>query len=705
MNKTNNKQIAVVVLPTYNERDNISRLLCAILEQKYRLTNIDLHILVVDDSSPDGTAEIVKNFQESNINVHLLSDLKKEGLGAAYIRGFTYAIETLNADIVVEMDADFSHNPCDLPRLITEISNGNDFVIGSRYVAGGSIPKNWSVLRRANSKFGNILARHVAGLGKIKDCTGGFRAIKTDLIKSIDLTSLGVKGYAFQISLLHAALKKRAKVVEIPIHFTDRVYGQSKIRLTDISEFMINTFELRFPALGYVGIFLKSLVAGIFLGGILIWIHLYIGFNINLLVLLLSILMILQGSFTLWWMLYAWNHPESVEKNKSPKKFINPSLSFTAIVPARHEEKVIGQTIEALSNINYPESLKEAIIVCKYDDNKTIAKIQQTIESIGKTNIKLAVFSDSQTNKPHALNVGLSKATNDVVVVFDAEDEPNRDIYQVANTVMKEKNVDVLQSGVQLMNFRSTWFSTLNVLEYFFWFKSTLHFFANAGIIPLGGNTVFFNKEKLNSVSGWDENCLTEDADIGIRLSIKNAKMQIVYDEEHVTKEESPLELAGFIKQRTRWSQGFLQILQKANWLELKSTKSKILASYILLSPILQTLFFLYIPFSIFIIIYFKLPVWIVMLSIIPLYILLIQLVTFNIGLYLFTKDYKYKYPFWMPFKILITFFPFQFILGLSSVRAVLRLIANNNAWEKTNHVNAHRDYRPIINLQNNYVQ
>lgn len=691
MHKQTNKQIVAVVLPTYNERDNISKLLDAILEQKFLLRNTDLHILVVDDNSPDRTAEIVEKYQISNKEIHLLKNSKKEGLGAAYIRGFAYVIENLNADILVEMDADFSHNPLDLPRLITEVLKGNDFVIGSRYIEGGSIPNDWSILRRVNSKLGNIIAQKVAGLGQIRDCTGGFRAIKTDLIKEIDLVKLGVKGYAFQISILNAALKKHAKVVEIPIHFTDRKFGQSKISVFDILEFLINTLELRFARLFNLGVILKTLTAGFFLGFLLFIAYISIGFNVNLAVLLLSLVMILQGSFTLWWMLYAWNHPESVEKNKSPRKFISPFFSFTAIVPARHEEKVIGHTIEALSRINYPEHLKEVIIVCRYDDHDTIFRVQQTIEKIGKRNVKIAVFNDSQTSKPHALNVGLNNAANDVVVVFDAEDEPNTNIYHVANTVMKENNVDVLQSGVQLMNYRSTWYSTLNVLEYFFWFKSTLHFFASSGIIPLGGNTVFFKKEKLKSVSGWDENCLTEDADIGIRLNISNARMQIVYDEEHVTREESPLNLGGFIKQRTRWNQGFLQIFQKAQWIEIKSVRAKILASYILLSPIFQTLFFMYIPFSIFIIIYFKLPIWIVMLSIIPFYILIIQLVSFNIGLYLFTRDYNYKYPLWMPFKILLTFFPFQFILGLSSARAVLRLVSNNNVWEKTQHSNTHR--------------
>jgi dolichol-phosphate mannosyltransferase len=132
----------------------------------------DVRILVVDDTSPDGTAMIVKKHKSFGKKIYLLQDCPKEGLGAAYVRGFTYAIKKLKADIVIEMDADFSHNPADLPRLIREVVDGNDFVIGSRYVSGGSIPKDWSIMRKVNSKFGNILARYIGGLKEVKDCKG-----------------------------------------------------------------------------------------------------------------------------------------------------------------------------------------------------------------------------------------------------------------------------------------------------------------------------------------------------------------------------------------------------------------------------------------------------------------------------------------------------------------------------------------------------
>lgn len=170
---------------------------------------------------------------------------EKKGLGAAYARGFAYALETLRADVVMEMDADFSHKPVDVPRLIAGIQAGADFVIGSRYVRGGSIPKEWGLWRRWNSRGGNIVARYVAGLSKVKDCTAGFRAIRADLLSELDLGSINVQGYAFQIALLHRALVNGGKVVEIPVDFIDRENGESKLGVRDIIEFIMNAWWIR----------------------------------------------------------------------------------------------------------------------------------------------------------------------------------------------------------------------------------------------------------------------------------------------------------------------------------------------------------------------------------------------------------------------------------------------------------------------------
>ena len=194
----------IIIIPTYNECDTIGDLIKALLDQFKRLPH-DLHILVVDDNSPDGTADVVRSAQVGNDNVHLLTG-EKAGLGAAYMRGMIHALRVLRADVVFQMDADFSHKPEDIPRLLSEIEAGADFVIGSRYVTGGSVPKEWNLLRRLNSMGGNLAARYIAGIPQIRDCTAGFRAIRASLLRRIDFNNLRVQGYAFQVALLHAAV-------------------------------------------------------------------------------------------------------------------------------------------------------------------------------------------------------------------------------------------------------------------------------------------------------------------------------------------------------------------------------------------------------------------------------------------------------------------------------------------------------------------
>src|SRR5687768_16568853 len=231
----------VLILPTYNERDNIGNMIEALQAQE---SQHDISILVVDDSSPDGTAEVVRMKQAIYPNVHLLMG-QKAGLGAAYIRGMIYAMDTLHADVVFEMDADFSHKPEDVPRLMAALDQGADFVIGSRYVKGGSIPKEWGLLRRMNSLGGNIVGRYLAGLYKIHDCTAGFRAIKTSLLRKVAFDELRVQGYAFQVALLHKVVSLGAIVKEVPVDFVDRTEGESKLGISDIVEFILNAWWIR----------------------------------------------------------------------------------------------------------------------------------------------------------------------------------------------------------------------------------------------------------------------------------------------------------------------------------------------------------------------------------------------------------------------------------------------------------------------------
>ena len=241
--KYKEKNLAIVI-PTYNEKENIGILIPQIVDVLKRNSVAEGgNIVVVDDNSPDGTSEVVKEFMKRYKNVFLLNRNAKSGLGSAYVAGFKYALDKLGADIIFEMDGDHSHDPNDIGRFLDELRNGYNVIVGSRYIKGGNIPE-WGFYRRLISKGGNFFARSVAGI-PIHDCTSGYRAIKASLLGEIDLDELNVDGYAFQISLLHALLDRNAKVKEIPIVFGERGSGESKLGNGDIKEFFITSFRLR----------------------------------------------------------------------------------------------------------------------------------------------------------------------------------------------------------------------------------------------------------------------------------------------------------------------------------------------------------------------------------------------------------------------------------------------------------------------------
>lgn len=412
---------------------------------------------------------------------------------------------------------------------------------------------------------------------------------------------------------------------------------------------------------------------------------------LTLTVLLMSIILISQGLFTLIWMLYAWENPKEAKKHASPATYIPPALSFTALVPARNEETVLGDTIRAVANIRYPERLKETIVLIREDDMPTIRAAQAAIGSLNLPNVTLRIFGGETINKPFALNLGLRYASGDVIAVFDAEDEPNAELYHIVNTVMHTERADVIQSGVQLMNYRSTWFSVFGVLEYFFWFKSGLHFFTNIGkVTPLGGNTVFAKRQWLREVDGWDDTCLTEDADLGIRLTAKGARTRVIYDERHVTQEETAPTTMECLRQRTRWNQGFIQIFKKGTWRTLTDSQ-KVTALYVLLSPALQAVLTLSVPFAVYIAFTQKLPIATSILSFFPFSLLMLQLLLYIVGLREFTAAYRLPFNVTDIVRVLVFFYPYQMLLMFSSFRAFARELTGVAAWEKTLHVNAHR--------------
>lgn len=208
------------------------------------IKNWNFQILIIDDNSPDNTAIIVEELRKKHSNLHLITDEKK-GLGQAYTRGLTHILKNFQTDYIFQMDADLQHNPKDIHRFIQKAEKGYEFIIGSRYIAGGDYPQ-WSFHRKVYSWGANRIAQVISGIQGVEDCTSGFRCIQTKFLKSFHLTTLKANGYAFQMSLLHAAYKKGIKIIEIPILFPNRTKGESKLGHQDVQEFFINAFKLRF---------------------------------------------------------------------------------------------------------------------------------------------------------------------------------------------------------------------------------------------------------------------------------------------------------------------------------------------------------------------------------------------------------------------------------------------------------------------------
>lgn len=227
---------SLVIIPTYNELENLPRLIPVVLSQ-----DENINILVVDDGSPDGTGKFVKDEMNKNDRIHLLEREKKMGLGTAYIAGFKYALQN-NYDFVFEMDADFSHNPKELKNFLIAIKE-NDLVLGSRYINGVRV-LNWPMTRLLLSFFASVYTRIITGL-PVRDATGGFKCFRRKVLESIDLDKVRSNGYSFQIEMTFKAYTKGFKIKEIPIVFMDREKGKSKMSKKIVREAVTMVWKLR----------------------------------------------------------------------------------------------------------------------------------------------------------------------------------------------------------------------------------------------------------------------------------------------------------------------------------------------------------------------------------------------------------------------------------------------------------------------------
>ncbi|GAA2092980.1 hypothetical protein GCM10009841_02260 [Microlunatus panaciterrae] len=403
----------------------------------------------------------------------------------------------------------------------------------------------------------------------------------------------------------------------------------------------------------------------------------YLGATVILLVVAIS---------TLTWMVDSWRTPESIAMTRFPEPD-EPRLSFSLLVPARDEEQVLPHTISRLLESDHPDF--EVIIIVGDDDPGTAGVAEQIAATDER--VRVAVDAHPVKNKPKALNTALPLCRGLIVGVFDAEDEASPALLRHVDACFRSTQAHVVQGGVQLMNFQSSWWSLRNVLEYFFWFSSRLHLHARKRFIPLGGNTVFVRTDLLRKAKGWDPDCLAEDCELGVRLSSWGARVAVAYSPELTTREETPPTLKGLFKQRTRWSQGFLQVLRKGEWRRLPTRRQKLMAAYLLVMPFLQAFSGALVPVALVSMFLLKAPDLAVMATFAPLLPTVATVAVEVVGLHEFGRAFDEKVRLRDYVKLVLGTLPYQLILAAAAMRASARELQGVRTWEKTSHVGAHR--------------
>ena len=400
-----------------------------------------------------------------------------------------------------------------------------------------------------------------------------------------------------------------------------------------------------------------------------------------------SLVLAAFAAVTLWWTMHAWRTPETLAGTRFARPDGEQHLTFSLLLPARHETAVLEHTVERLLRSTHEGF--EIIIIVGHDDPET-ADVAHRVALGAPGRILVVTDHNEQKNKPRALNTALPYVRGDVVGVFDAEDQVHPLLLEHVDHAFRATDADVVQGGVQLINFHSSWYSLQNCLEYFFWFRSRLHLHAKKGFIPLGGNTVFVRSDVLRRANGWDGTCLAEDCDLGVRLSSRGAKVVVAYDATIVTREETPGSVTALLKQRTRWHQGFLQVLRKGEWRRLPTWRARMLARYTLTSPFLQAFSGVVIPLGVAIALWAQLPVFVALVTFLPVLPMAATLMFQIVGLHDFGRQYDLRIRWHHYAKLVLGSFPYALVLSTAALRAVWREYTGKRNWELTTHVGAH---------------
>lgn len=385
---------------------------------------------------------------------------------------------------------------------------------------------------------------------------------------------------------------------------------------------------------------------------------------------------------------YAWWDPKTQQRTFYGGLHPAEVLSFSLIMPCRDEnEPVMRATLEAL--LTQSHRSKQIIISVGHDDPDTVA-IAYRLAAEHPETVQVSVDANAAKNKPLQLNTALALCTNEIVGVFDAESIAAPELLRNIDSCFVTRQADVVQGAVQLVNFRDTWYSLRNCLEYFTWFRSRLHAHSDRGFIPLGGNTVFIRRSLLEEVGGWDPDCLAEDCDLGVRLSTLGHEIVVAYSADLVTREETPDSLRNLVKQRTRWSLGFMQVLAKGDWKALPTRRRRALAWWTLMQQHFMAFAGLVIPIAIVAAVWGNFPLPVTLVAFAPLIPTLATIAFDACMLHEFGRDHNFKISAYDYFRLVVGTPFYQLVLAFAALRALVKFWLGDFRWEKTAHSGAH---------------
>jgi cellulose synthase/poly-beta-1,6-N-acetylglucosamine synthase-like glycosyltransferase len=400
------------------------------------------------------------------------------------------------------------------------------------------------------------------------------------------------------------------------------------------------------------------------------------------------------------WRLYGWREPGADEQIAWPDP-VQPGdekLAFDLIVPLRDEANVIGETLRGLLRQTHPR-LHIVVSLCD-DDKPTIEAVRAVVsENLLANQITIVTGHYANPTKAQQLNRALKVCMGDVVGVIDAEDDVAEDLLVHAEALMTRDDADVVQGGVQLMNLGiglDKWFQVHNVLEYFFWFTSRMAFHAATGFVPLGGNTVFVRRELLERAGGWPLS-ITEDCALGVRLTAEfGAKVATAYSASLTTREEAPpsifnKEVGSLFWQRDRWVRGFIEQFVAGRWLGMPTMKQRLLAGYILATPILQAISFVLLPTAIIIGLMVNTPIALALLLFTPYIPIGLTTATQLIGLHDFCRRYEKRASVWHYASLVFLAPLYQIVLCGAAAVAVYKYASGDKTWYKTGRASEHR--------------